>query len=538
MDGPTCSFCHSPLPAESRYCLTCGADLSDPEIGTRQRAAVKELFEEVKSALQNRYRVTDILGRGGMGAVFLAEDIKLGRKVAIKVLRPELAGDPGLLGRFEREARISAQLDHENIIPIYEVAQAEDLHYFVMKQIAGKSLDELLAGKSLPVDQGRHILWQAARGLGHAHSRGVVHRDVKPSNIMVDASGRVMITDFGISKALQSSTQYTSTGQILGTPRYVSPEQAQGLALDGRSDQYSLAVVGYQTLVGRLPLVAETVHALLFKHIYEMPVPAATAGPGIPQEISDALQRALAKEPAERFASMEEFASALWPERPITSSEPLPSMCIEGMVSGSRPALRASPPEPPPARRSRAAPIAGGVLAAVLIGVGVIRLGHNDRPETAMQPGESSPAVATPDTTAVPVEPTTVPAPPAVPPAATTDSQAHAPPIAPPAKPRPKPTRQRVPTTGNHPASRDTQATSNPPPASRSGYLTINAIPYGTVSVDGVEIGDTPIVRREVGPGEHSIRIVREGFRPDSTIATVTAGNEVRLSRTLVKETR
>ena len=137
-----CTYCESPLPEESRYCLQCGADLSDPELSTRQRAAVKEFFEALKTAVQNRYAVTDILGRGGMGAVFLAEDTRLGRKVAIKVLRPELSDEPGFLRRFEREARISAQLDHPNIIPLYEVAQEGGFHYFVMKYVAGKSLDE------------------------------------------------------------------------------------------------------------------------------------------------------------------------------------------------------------------------------------------------------------------------------------------------------------------------------------------------------------------------------------------------------------
>ena len=196
--------------------------------------------------MEGHYKVTDMLGRGGMGAVFLAEDLRLGRTVAIKVLRPELAGEGSYVGRFEREARIAARLDHPNIIPIYAVEEVDGLHYFVMKYIIGKSLDELLIGEPWPVEHCRQILWQAACGLGHAHQRGVIHRDVKPSNIMIDEAGRAIITDFGISKALLQETQYTNTGQMVGTPRYLSPEQAQGIPADGRSDQYSLAVVGYQ----------------------------------------------------------------------------------------------------------------------------------------------------------------------------------------------------------------------------------------------------------------------------------------------------
>ena len=317
--GPTamtCSFCHAPLLEQTRYCLTCGADLSDPSVSTHQRIAVKELFEVLHAAVKDRYRVADMLGRGGMGAVFLAEDLRLGRMVAIKILRPELADDSSFVRRFERESRIAARLDHPNIIPVYAVEQFEDFHYFVMKYVAGKSLDELLTGKPLPVEEARQILWQAACGLGHAHQRGVIHRDVKPSNIMLEDGGRVIITDFGISKALQSDTQYTSTGQLVGTPRYISPEQVRGMELDGRSDQYSLAVVGYQMLIGRLPLIAQTVHALMFKHVYEVPTAARVARPEIPLEISDALQRALSKQPDERFPTMEAFAAAFWPDRP------------------------------------------------------------------------------------------------------------------------------------------------------------------------------------------------------------------------------
>lgn len=542
-----CSYCKTPLPEHSRFCLVCGADLSDPEVSTRQRAVVKELFEELKRALKKRYRVTDILGRGGMGAVFLAEDLRLGRRVAIKVLRPELAGEPGFLGRFEREARISAQLDHPNIIPIYEVAQEGELHYFVMKHVAGKSLDELLAGKPMPVEQARPILWQAACGLGHAHARGVIHRDVKPSNIMVDETGRVIITDFGISKAIQSSTQYTSTGQVLGTPRYVSPEQVQALPLDGRSDQYSLAVVGYQMMVGRLPLIAETVHALMYKHIYETPVPAATVSPEIPGPVSDSLQRALAKEPEQRFPSMEDFATALWPERPARAGEPQPVVAISGGAQASRPD-EAAASLPLPARGRRLALMTGGLIVLAVLGLGVVTLTHRrERGESTMHSIDTVTTARAPTSEPPAEEPRAAPEPATVPaPGATgLDSMPSAPrestarvPLPPPPTPKGKPARRRPGVSAVRPSPADTQIGPSPVVAPKTGYLTVNAIPYGTVSIDGVEIGDTPVVRHEVPPGAHRISIVREGFRTDSTVATVTPGNEVRLSRTLMKENR
>jgi serine/threonine-protein kinase len=557
----TCSHCATPLPANSRFCVVCGADLSDPEVSTRQRAAVKELFEAFKEAVERRYRVSGILGRGGMGAVFLAEDLRLGRMVALKVLRPELADEPGFLGRFEREARISAQLDHPNIIPIYEVAQAGDFEYFAMKHVTGKSVDELLEGKPLPVEQARQILWQAACGLGHAHRRGVVHRDVKPPNIMVEESGRVIITDFGISKALQSSTQYTSTGQIVGTPRYVSPEQAQGLSLDGRSDQYSLAVVGYQMLVGRLPLVADTVHVLLYKHIYEVPVPASSIAP-IPQPISDALQRALAKKPEDRFPSIEDFATALWPEHPAVTEQPVPLLPIKGATPHPPSVHRTPTVRTSRSRRRRSIRATAGVLVIVVIGLAMVMLGQRrNRVETGMHGTRDTDQAA-----AVPLEP---------PPTSSRSAEIREPQpgesrgepeliyqrqkegaesalvhravvvpsesagtgrSAPTLKPKPKPARSRQPPAIVRSAPRDTQA--GPVLAPKSGYLTVNAIPYGTVSIDGVEIGDTPIFRHEVSPGEHRIRIAREAFRTDSTVISVTAGNEVRLSRTLVKESK
>jgi serine/threonine protein kinase len=510
-----CSFCDAPLPTGSRFCMTCGADLSDPEVSTRTRTAIKELFETIKAAVQGHYRVTDMLGRGGMGAVFLAEDLRLGRIVAIKVLRPELASESSSVGRFEREARIAARLDHPNIIPIYAVEEVGELHYFVMKYIAGKSLDELLTGEPLPVEHCRQLLWQAACGLGHAHQRGVIHRDVKPSNIMIDESGRAIITDFGISKALLQDTQYTSTGQMIGTPRYVSPEQAQGIALDGRSDQYSLAVVGYQMLIGRLPLIADSVHALMYKHIYEVPSSARSVRPDLPENISDALQRALSKSPDDRFAAMEDFATALWPERPVRAGQPTPTMPswspLASLVRRQR-----------PRRRSLA------ILVALALALAVAFLAGR-----RTEPGGS-------DIGSVPVPPRAEPPLPAPP--VSSDSIAPSAPPADSAAPRPRavdsarnaPPRRATPKV-RKPATRDTAALPAPP-APTLGFVTINAVPYGTVSIDGIELGDTPIVRRQLPPGEHRIRIGRPGFRTEEITVTITPGNEVRVSRTLIRD--
>jgi serine/threonine protein kinase len=508
--------------------MACGADFSDPGAGARQRAAVKELFDSLAAAVHDRYRLTDMLGRGGMGAVFLAEDLRLGRRVALKLLRPELAEDQGFVRRFDREARNAAALDHPNIIPLYSVEQVGDLHYFTMKYVAGESLHELLARGPIPTDQARDILAQAAAGLGHAHHHGVIHRDIKPQNLMIDQSGRVLITDFGISKALQADTQYTSTGEMVGTPSYLSPEQAQSLPVDGRSDQYSLACVGYRMVVGHLPLQAESVHGMLYKHIYETPTPARSANPAVPTDLSETLQRALAKDPEQRFASMAEFAAA------VTGHSGPSALAAVGESRRSAPGR---------ALRRRGLMMAGA-LALALIGASGVALWRISRGSSEQLPAESAkgqpspvaPAPA-PDSFTVP-ESSTARAPVAPPPPRDTSrAAAPAPPASPPepsavsgaARPERAPRQPSIAPRAKRPS--DTPV----PPPPTVGFLTVNAVPYGTVSIDGVEVGDTPLVGHELPPGPHVVRITREGFRPEVSTVTITLGNEVRLSRTLVR---
>ena len=331
-----CANCNSPVPEDSKFCLECGADLSDPGSGPRTVEKPDELIIRLTRTLEGRYRVAKMVGRGGMGAVFLAQDLTLERPVAIKVLPPEVSHDETLVGRFEREARTAAKLDHPNIIPIFAVESSGDLHYFVMKFVDGESLEQVLASRVLSIEQSQECLWEAARALGHAHTRNVVHRDIKPGNIMFDHDGRVMLADFGISKAMQSSTQYTQTGQVIGTPFYMSPEQAKGQDVDGRSDQYSLAVVGFQMITGRLPFQDQAVHTIIYKHIFEEPPSIRELRPDCPAYVAAALHKALAKEPDGRFPTMDEFAAAVMPHRRISST----------LGAGSGGAERASPDAP------------------------------------------------------------------------------------------------------------------------------------------------------------------------------------------------
>src|SRR5919112_1748006 len=225
-----------------------------------------------------------------------------------------MSHDPRVIPRFLQEAKTAAKLDHPNIIPIFRVESEAGLVYFVMKYVTGNSLDQLIDQGSVPFDTARRILREAALALGHAHKRGIVHRDVKPANIMLEADGRVVLTDFGISKALDSGSALTGTGNIIGTPHYMAPEQAKGLDVDGRVDQYALGVVGYQLLTGTQPFEGSS-HSILYKHVFEPPPRIFEERPDAPADLCAALERALAKEPERRFPSMEEFAAALSGDR-------------------------------------------------------------------------------------------------------------------------------------------------------------------------------------------------------------------------------
>jgi serine/threonine protein kinase len=302
----SCPRCHTPIPVDDLHCSSCPPDYT------------YELQERLTRGLEGRYKILRLLGRGGMAAVFLAEDLVLERRVAIKVLPPDMTRDGQLITRFQREAKTAAKLDHPSIIPIHRVENEAGLVYIVMKYVPGKSLEEVLARGRLPVDQVRHILREAALALGHAHRRHVVHRDVKPANIMLDTEGRVVLTDFGISKALEGTTQITGTGTIIGTPAYMAPEQAKGKEVDGRADQYSLAIVGYRALTGKLPFEGDS-HSILYQQVHESPPSLRDRRKDTPRDLQLALERALAKQPGGRFKNMEEFAASVSGERAATS---------------------------------------------------------------------------------------------------------------------------------------------------------------------------------------------------------------------------
>ena len=274
------------------------------------------LRDRVTVAVGTQYLIEREIGRGGMAVVYRATDLRLHRTVAIKVLPPDVAFNPDVRARFIREAQTAAQLSHPNIVPIYNVDEADGggLVYFVMSYIDGESLGVRLAREgSWPVDRAVRVLRDVADALAYAHARGVIHRDIKPDNILIDrASGRPMVTDFGIARAAQGETRLTAPGVAVGTPAYMSPEQALGeRELDGRSDLYSLAVVGYHMLAGEAPFKAANTPAMLLKHATERPRPIRERRPDVPAYLAVAIDRALAKRPEDRWSDAAEFRDAL-----------------------------------------------------------------------------------------------------------------------------------------------------------------------------------------------------------------------------------
>ncbi|HEU4993731.1 MAG TPA: protein kinase [Gemmatimonadaceae bacterium] len=263
----------------------------------------------VSSALETDYEVLEELGRGGMAVVYRAREKALDREVAIKVLPAVLSLDNSFVERFEREAKTAAQLEHPSIVPIYRVGRSGQVIFFVMKLLRGQSLSTVLRErKRLTHDEIRHILLDTAGALGYAARRGVVHRDIKPDNILLDHDGRCVITDFGIAKT--TTGPLTAQGTSMGTPRYMSPEHAQGQPLDGRSDIYSLGVCAFQCLVGEIPFDGPDPFAVLYKHI-NSPLPQPTFSKDEDQALFAVIAKMLAKKPEDRFQSADELIVAL-----------------------------------------------------------------------------------------------------------------------------------------------------------------------------------------------------------------------------------
>src|SRR6184192_95819 len=264
----------------------------------------------INTLFDGRYRIMRKLGTGGMANVYLAEDQELGRRVAIKILDDRHAGDDQFVERFRREAKNAASLSHPNIVSIYDRGEAEGTYYIAMEYLDGRSLKELIVSRgpapvNIAIDYARQIL----AAIRFAHRHGIVHRDIKPHNVLVDAEGRLKVTDFGIARA--GASQMTEAGSIIGTAQYLSPEQAKGAPVDQTSDLYSVGVVLYELLTGVVPFTGDTPVEIAMKHLSATPEPPSAKRPDVPRELDMVVLRALAKDPEDRYATAAEMEADL-----------------------------------------------------------------------------------------------------------------------------------------------------------------------------------------------------------------------------------
>jgi serine/threonine-protein kinase len=468
-----------------------------------------------------RYKIVRELGRGAMGVVYLATDPTIGRPVAIKTIRlgevTNAEERARLRERLFREARSAGVLSHPGIVTIYDMEAQDDLAYIAMEYVNGPTLDQLISGQPLPSDRMFSILGQTAVALDYAHQKGIVHRDIKPANIMVTEDGLSKITDFGIAK-ISTNEQFTMTGTIVGTPHYMAPEQVQGLAVDGRADQFSLAVITFEMLTGEKPFTGEQLTTVVYKIVAEEPVPAHRLNSTLNQQITNVLRRALAKKPDARYPNCQKFVDALeaacaaakgWKPLPRGGGLNLPT-AVEARRPASVSPSRATEETKPSGRRKMGIlPVLFAILVAAAL---VVLIAWQAAPWLT----ESSPKA--------PVTQTQPPAPqPASPPAPAPEEK----------KPSAMPPPQTTPERGPIPAP--VTADEHTRPAPRQTAPDLSSSPYLKVSVatippdatamldDRPDTACTTPCALDATPGQHMVSISREGYQTEHRPVTVAS---------------
>jgi len=431
-----------------------------------------ELLSALRRDLASQYQITDLLGRGGMSLVYLAQEMELNRQVAIKVLPLQLLHGADAAERFEREGKISASLDHPHIVPIFRVGSTSTFLWYTMKRIRGRSLEQIISERGgLPLADVLSIVQQVGDALHYAHRQGVVHRDVKPANVMIEESGWAYVCDFGVARAF-GSVSLTQTGASLGTPRYMAPEQVEGKPVDGRCDQYSFAILVWEALTGTLPFTGESVGELIRKHLLEPAPRLSDARPNIPGNVSDAVARAMSKNPAERFPDVAAFVRALGGQLERRVSAAFASATV---AAGS--ALADAPTVRLPQRSRRRALVLSGLAAIALVGSGIwaaLRPSGPANGATRHQIADSAPPVASP---------------------------------------------VRSDTTSRH------------QPAAAHARLSLSTQPPGMLFLDGKAIRSTPVIGLDMTAGRHRVQVKRDGFAPFDTVLTAAAGQEIKWTR-------
>jgi serine/threonine-protein kinase len=501
----------------------------------------QDSFDKIEELLRKEtegdYQIQRLLGKGGMAVVYLAREVHLSRNVAIKVLPPELTFGHGV-ERFKREAKTAAALDHPNIIPIYRVSTGGTLFWYAMKFLEGESLEQLLKDRGkIPLDLTLKILRQVGEALDYAHEHQVVHRDMKPANVMLDSRMRVIVTDFGIAKALTEGT-LTASGSVIGTPYFMSPEQGMGKVVTGASDQYSVGVMAYRMLAGHVPFEGSSAIDVLHKHCMVQPPPLETAAPGLPRNVYLAVHRALDKKPENRFSSVGEFiatmeqvgalgvsspamsmggtgagdATLVVPAQGMASADlattPMPSLAssMPGVAPSDAtmatpPTPRTIPPRPMPPRpapKQKGAPVGLIAAAVIVLGGGAVGAWYFLGREKAPPP----PATVTAQPPARPSIQVQTPAP--------AETRAAPPPQAAAQQPQP---------AESPPETRPTQPA---PAAPRTGTLVIQGLPSGgTVTVGGQVRRGASI---DLSPGRHSVQLIHPDYETQTASVTIAAG--------------
>ena len=435
------------------------------------------------------YDIVEEIGRGGMAVVYRAYQRSLNRHVAIKVLAPQLSFDQQFVERFQREARAAAKLQHPSIVVIHDVAHQQGIYFLVMELLEGRTLKQLIEQKgSLSPERAARIAEQVASALDYARQHGFVHRDVKPANIFVGKDDRTTLTDFGIAKAASETQHLTRTGMLIGTPEYMSPEQAEGGQVDYRTDLYALGVVLYQMLAGRVPFQSTTPHATLHAVIYEPPPPLRQLRPSLSPAVESVVMKSIAKQPAQRYQGGSAMAAAL---KAALAGQPT------GAIVAPLPRPTAPPPRPaaPPTRRRSPAVWLFAALAVLLVLIlAAIFLLLN---------GDTGPEEATPVATLIVIretsttvsgtatEPASTPEPISTPTSMTTDTQP------PPTHSPLPPTATPIPPTDTQPAPTDTPlppTDTPPPPPARFGRLAFSSNRDGNPEIYVVELtGGSPV---------------------------------------------
>ncbi|MFL5505389.1 MAG: protein kinase domain-containing protein [Gemmatimonadales bacterium] len=366
-----CPNCQTPLPEAAQFCMTCGrATPTDPGVPPRTEATGTFEVDKVTRALAGRYRVERVVGEGGMATVYLAQDLKHQREVAVKVMRPELAATLGA-DRFLREVQIAARLSHPHILPMHDSGEANGVLYYVMPYVEGETLKDRLAREGpLPPERALRLTQEIVEALAFAHSRGFIHRDIKPANILLQ-SGHALVADFGIARAVEDvgGESLTRTGLAVGTPQYMAPEQAAGeKEIDGRADVYAAGAILYELLTGETPFAGPNARAILTRSLTESPRAPSKVRPGLPPTVDAVVLTALARNADDRYATAEEFGAAI---DGLRQGAPTPS----GMVPAIAPPPTVTMPVVGPRRAlaSRRNALLAGLallaLAAVVFGV-------------------------------------------------------------------------------------------------------------------------------------------------------------------------